>query len=238
VDANLTEDQKAERKLNEAHRRAMAKRSDGVPAVLKEFEAGIREVLKEFPKSPLPWQAMMAIVSNADAETQKRILAEIVESKSTDEETLARAKGMLKAIGSLGRPLELNYTAIDGRKVDVQKLNGKVVLVDFWATWCPPCMAALPEVVEVYNKYHDKGFEIVGISLDKSQEALEGVVKRYKMGWPQYFDGRGWGNKFVIEYNISSVPTMWLVDKAGKLRTMEGREDLEKQVQELLAEKL
>jgi hypothetical protein len=93
-------------------------------------------------------------------------------------------------------------------------------------------------VVDVYNKYHDKGFEIVGISLDKSQKELERVLERYKMSWPQYFDGQGWGNKFVIECNISAVPTMWLVDKAGKLRTMQAREDLEKQINELLAEKL
>jgi len=194
--------------------------------------------MKEFPNSPMPWQALFAIVNNTDSDTQKRLLDEIVASKVADEETIARAKGLLKAIGALGRPLELTYTAIDGRKVDVQKLKGKVVLVDFWATWCPPCMGELPHVVETYGKYHDKGFEIVGISLDKSKAALEGVLEKYKMTWPQYFDGQGWGNKFVIEYNISEVPTMWLVDKAGKLRTMKAREDLDKQIDDLLNEKI
>ena len=238
TEASLPEEAKVERRLNEAHRRAMQKRAEGVPAVVKDFEAGVRDVMKEFPKSPAPWQALMAVVNNSDPENQKRVLAEITDSTVADEETVARAKGMLKALGALGRPLELSYTAVDGRKVDVQKLKGKVVLVDFWATWCGPCMVALPEVVEVYHKYHDKGFEIVGISLDKSQKALEGVVEKYKMPWPQFFDGQGWGNKYVIEYNISAVPTMWLVDKQGKLRTMNGREDLEKQVQDLLAEKI
>jgi thiol-disulfide isomerase/thioredoxin len=236
AEANLTEEQKVERKLNDVQRRAMEKRPEGNPAVFKELESGLREVMKEFPKSPQPWQLMLMIGNYGDPETQKRVLAEITESKVADEETVARAKGLLKAIGSLGRPLDLAYEAIDGRKVDVQKLKGKVVLVDFWATWCGPCMAALPEVVDVYNKYHDKGFEIVGISLDQSEKALKNVLSRHKMEWPQYFDGKGWGNKFVIEYNISEVPTMWLVDKTGKLRTMQAREDLEKQVQDLLAE--
>jgi thiol-disulfide isomerase/thioredoxin len=234
--ANLPEDEKVERKLNEAHRRAMEKRAEGVPAVVKAFEAGVRSVMKEFPKSPMPWQALMVVVDNGDTDTKKRILAEIVDSKAADSQTIARAKGQLKALGALGRPLELAYTAVDGREVDVQKLKGKVVLIDLWATWCGPCMQALPEVVSVYNKYHDKGFEIVGISLDKSQSALEGVVERYKMAWPQYFDGKFWGNKFAIEYNISAIPTMWLVDKTGKLRTMNGRDEMEKQIKELLAE--
>jgi thiol-disulfide isomerase/thioredoxin len=236
--ANLPDEEKVKAKLNDAQRRAMEKRDEGLPAVLKEFESGVRAVMKEYPKSPMPWQALFAIVNNTDPETQKRLLAEIVESKVADEETVARAKGLLKAIGSVGRPLELTYTAIDGRKVDVQKLKGKVVLVDFWATWCGPCMGELPHVVETYNKYHDKGFEIVGISLDTSKAALEGVLEKYKMTWPQYFDGERWGNKFVIEYNVSEVPTMWLVDKTGKLRTMHAREDLEKQIDDLLSEKI
>jgi thiol-disulfide isomerase/thioredoxin len=238
AEANLTEEQRVERKLNEVQRRAMEKRPDGTAAVLKEIESGAREVMKEFSKSPQPWELMLMVANYGDPETQKRVLAEITESKVASEETVARAKGLLKAVGSLGRPLELSYEAIDGRKVEVQKLKGKVILVDFWATWCGPCMAALPEVVDIYNKYHDKGFEIVGISLDKSEQALKGVLARYKMEWPQYFDGKGWGNKFAIEYNVSAVPTMWLVDKTGKLRTMQAREDLEKQVQDLLAEQV
>jgi len=99
-------------------------------------------------------------------------------------------------------------------------------------------MAGLPEVIDIYQQYHDKGFEIVGINLDKDKHALERTIQERNMTWPQYFDGLGWGNKIATEYSISAIPSMWLVDKTGVLRNLEAREDLEKKVKELLAEKI
>ena len=75
------------------------------------------------------------------------------------------------------KPLDLKYTAVDGSAVDLSKMRGKVVLVDFWATWCPPCRGEVPNVVAAYTKYHDQGFEIVGVSLDKDKERLLAFTK-------------------------------------------------------------
>src|SRR2546428_11372592 len=83
---------------------------------------------------------------------------------------------------------DVKFTAVDGREVDLAKLKGKVVLVDFWATWCGPCVGEVPHVVETYKKFHDKGFEIVGISLDQNKDALVNFTKSHGMTWPQYFD--------------------------------------------------
>src|ERR1700679_1361257 len=94
----------------------------------------------------------------------------------------------------INRPLDLNFTAVDGRKVDLAQLRGKVVLLDFWATWCPGCRQEVPEVVNTYRKYHDKGFEVVGISLDQDKDALQAFTSEHGMTWPQYFDGQGWDN--------------------------------------------
>src|SRR5438067_10175070 len=76
-----------------------------------------------------------------------------------------------------GKPVDIKFTAVDGREVDLAKLKGKVVLIDFWATWCGPCMGEVPHVVEAYQKLHGKGFEIVGISFDKDKGALEKTTK-------------------------------------------------------------
>jgi thiol-disulfide isomerase/thioredoxin len=135
----------------------------------------------------------------------------------------------------VGEPLDLKFTAVDGREVDLAKLRGKVVLIDFWATWCGPCIGELPHVLEAYRKFHDKGFEIVGISFDQDKAALERLTKERGMTWPQYFDGKGWKNDFGVKYGIRGIPAMWLIDQQGKVATTNGRQDLAGQVEKLLA---
>lgn len=138
--------------------------------------------------------------------------------------------------GSVGKLLKLNFDAADGTKVDLAKLQGKVVLIDFWATWCGPCMREVPNVVAAYKKYHDRGFEIVGISLDQSKESMMKVAAAKGMTWPQYFDGKGWGNEISTAYHIKSIPTMWLVGKNGLVATTEARGNLEGEIERLLKE--
>ncbi|PYJ83647.1 MAG: hypothetical protein DME22_15270 [Verrucomicrobia bacterium] len=138
--------------------------------------------------------------------------------------------------GLVGKPLAIKFAAVDGRQVDLGNLRGKVVLIDFWATWCVPCVHEVPHVKAVYDQLHPKGFEIVGISFDQKKTALQSFVLKEKMTWPQYFDGKGWENQFGVRFGIESIPTMWLVDKKGVLRHIDAREDLEAKVQKLLAE--
>ena len=134
-------------------------------------------------------------------------------------------------------PLELRFKAVDGTEVDLTKLRGQVVLVDFWATWCGPCRAEIPRVVAAYKQFHKDGFEIVGISLDSSKEKLLAFAEEAGMGWPQYFDGKGWENGISSRYGIQAIPTMWLLDKKGLVRFTEMRgEELAANVKRLLAE--
>lgn len=156
-------------------------------------------------------------------------------AKNEDKEISDAGKTALELMAMRSKPLELSFTAVDGSKVDLANLRGKVVLIDFWATWCPPCVEGVPEVVEAYGKFKDRGFEIVGISLDEKKDALLKFTKEHKMPWPQFFDGKGWDNQIAKQFKIQSVPTMWLLDREGKLADVSPRGRLDTAIESLLA---
>ena len=97
-------------------------------------------------------------------------------------------------------------------------------------------MHEVPNVVSAYKKYHDKGFEIVGISLDKSKDAMIKVTHEKEMTWPQYFDGNGWANKISTQFAIHSIPSMWLVNKRGLVVSRDACQNLDADIAKLLAE--
>jgi thiol-disulfide isomerase/thioredoxin len=125
---------------------------------------------------------------------------------------------------------------LDGREVDLTKLKGKVVLVQFWSTTCGPCIGEMPTVKAAYEKFHGRGFDVVAISLDDKESALRRFIQEKGLPWPQYFDGKGWENRFAVQYGIFSIPTMWLVDKRGKLWDTNAGADLARRVEALLNE--
>jgi len=170
--------------------------------------ARLQKLLAKLEKSPIPQLAVLA----KQAEVQAKQSAEL---KS--------------------KPLDLKFTALDGTAVDLAKMRGKVVLVDFWATWAPPCRAATPDIVAAYQKYHAQGLEIVGVSFDQDKDALQKYIKDNQMPWPQYFDGKGWDSALGRKFGIDSIPVMWLVGKDGKVVTQDVGAHLADQIGKELA---
>ena len=115
-------------------------------------------------------------------------------AKSSNEQIRKMGEGFagtLRRLSLPGHPMQISGTLLDGKPFDQKSLAGKVVLVDFWATWCGPCVAEIPNVLEQYEKYHAQGFEVVGISLDQDREALEKFVEERKIPWPILFEEIG-----------------------------------------------
>ena len=129
----------------------------------------------------------------------------------------ASAKKVQNALAIGTQFPDFNEKDVTGKPLSIASYKGKIVLVDFWATWCGPCVMEMPNVQQAYQKYHDKGFEIIGVSLDIDQQALSNFLKKNNMPWPQYFDGQQWNNKLAVKYGIEAIPMNYLLDGNGKI---------------------
>ncbi len=108
-------------------------------------------------------------------------------------------------------------TDLNGKPLVLADYNGKIVLIVFWASWCGHSVSAINNLNILYDKYHPKGFEVIGISLDKDRAKLTSFLQEKNIVWPQYFDGLGWGNKLCRQLNIRNTPSLFLVDREGKI---------------------
>jgi len=137
---------------------------------------------------------------------------------------------------SIGKPFpNLQFKAVDGNNISVEQLRGKYVLIDFWATWCGPCKNEIPGLLELYEQYHSKGFEIIGITLDSDINVLKEFLAANHINWPQYCDGKTWDNAIASRFGINSIPSTILLNKDGIVikRCLRG-EKLKETIKELL----
>lgn len=132
---------------------------------------------------------------------------------------------------------DFSATDLDGNPISLEQYRGKVVLLDFWAVWCGPCIAEMPTVQKVYDTYKDEGFDIIGISLDTDEKRLRDYLKENEIPWRQVFSGKGWDSPVSRQYGIRAIPAPWLIDRYGKLISHKARgKALEQLVVEALKE--
>ncbi|HET6248176.1 MAG TPA: TlpA disulfide reductase family protein [Tepidisphaeraceae bacterium] len=147
------------------------------------------------------------------------------------------AQQKLKALE--GKPLVISGKLLDGGELSTADWKGKVILVDFWASWCGPCKAELPRVKKAYADYHGKGLEVLGVSCDQGAGPLHAFLDQNPdMPWPQLFDTTkpGW-HEIAKGFGINGIPTMFLIDKKGVVRTVKARENFEELIPKMLDEK-
>jgi len=179
----------------------------------------------------LRWQtaraALMAVVLSLCGCTKEKV-----------EESLLYPddRNYLPWVGRNVAEIDFHFIDLEGREVDLAKYRGKVLMLDFWATWGPPCMEMLPAKLAAYKKYHHLGFEIVGITGDLDKDDLLKVIKQHGITWPQYFHPDGPENAAKQKFGITHFPSLWLVDKKGVIRYISAGRDMEGKIESLLSE--
>ena len=158
----------------------------------------------------------------APAKTAKRLLALEKANRTGEVPTRASYGGRPDALVGK-KAIDFNVKDLNGNDLSLEQYRGNVILLDFWAVWCGPCIVEMPNVKQVYEKYKDENFQIIGISLDQSRDKLVGYLEKEGITWPQFFDGNGWQNQVAKMYGISAIPHMYLIDGEGVVRKSDVR---------------
>ena len=177
-----------------------------------------------------------------DYDALKTLLEHLQKTKPTSKYTTQLASSLAPFAASqnvaLGKVApEINLNTPEGKLVALSSLRGKVVLIDFWASWCGPCRKENPNVVRIYSKYKAKGFEIYGVSLDKDMNAWKEAIAADGIGWVQVSDLKYWGSAAAKLYGVQGIPQTFLLDKNGIIAARDLRgAALDAKIGELMAQ--
>ncbi len=190
----------------------------------KKALPGLQKLQKDYPDRPEMYARELAYAlsrcgkQNEALAFMNRIETEMLLSKK--DRLLPRIKHHFDMVRMVGKPL-MEFQVKDhrsGKEISPKTLKGIVVLVDFWATWCRPCISELPHLKATHEKFSQAGFEIFGVSLDENRAKLDRMILGKKMNWMHHYDGKKWKNELAVKFGVHSVPANLLVDQGGIVR--------------------
>jgi len=189
-------------------------------AMIQNQKVYVRNFIREHPKSTVsPLIALMQFsqeLTPHNIDTLVKFLDPSIQSSIYIADLKKMADRMrITDVGAQAPDFTLNTP--EGKALSLSSLRGKVVLIDFWASWCQPCRHENPNVVAVYNKYKDKGFDILGVSLDKDKDAWIKAIADDHLTWKHVSDLKYWESEAAVKYGIQSIPSSVLLDKDGKI---------------------
>jgi thiol-disulfide isomerase/thioredoxin len=196
-------------------------------------EAEIERFLHDYPKDTAGASLLAGFASEMEDSARrvkilKRLIVEFPESPAAKG-----AKGSLELLEKVGKPFDLAFDdIITGKPISIAGLKGKVVVLDFWATWCGPCVAEIPRMKRLYSEFRDRGVEFIGVSLDLPKDEggltkLTDYVSKNAIPWPQYYTGQAWESPLIERLGITSIPAVFLIDAEGKLAEIKAGGQLE-----------
>ena len=235
ADPKITPPERLSIRMRQVQADAEALTQKSVADARDKFEEGARELTKEFPEQPAPWAMLLQSVDQGNDELSRAKLSAIANGEAP-KSIKDHAAGILHRYDALGKPLEMKFTALDGREVDLATLRGKVVVIHFWAAWSKPCVEGIETIAKAYDTLRELGVEVIGINVDGDRAKVEEFIKDKHIAWPQYFEA-GKSNRFAHEWGIAKLPAIWLVDRSGLLRDLEAQEGLSKKIETILSEK-
>ncbi len=193
-----------------------SKRQKAQEQWLKDLEAFV----KKHPKADDAPEAMLQLAISLEFGGKVKDARKWYDRLAADHATTpagVRAKGAVRRQEMTGKPFEFSGHSLKGKTIDLAGYRGKVVLVDFWATWCKPCTEDLPQLRELYKQYHGSGFEIVGVNIDIEAAPVQPYLTEHKVTWPQIHSAGGLESEAARTFGIISLPTMFLIDSDGKV---------------------
>jgi len=206
-------------------------------ALLDNSLVFVKNFVKEHPKSIVSaYIAVQQLAPQIDEVELEAIVNKFPNEISSSEYVVELKKELADkkktGIGTMAPDFTMNDP--DGKPIQLSTFKGQIVLLDFWASWCMPCRQENPSVVQLYQKYHPKGFEIIGISLDRGKDKWIKAIQDDKLTWPQVSDLKFWQNAVARAYAVTNIPQSFLIDKDGKIIAKGLRGDeLSKKIAEL-----
>jgi peroxiredoxin len=236
-----TEDETFHSRLNEFHKRALLKGGSNPAAVMAEMERQARGLMKEDPSKPESYHLLMTVAQNSHTNKMAALFRELSGSKAAPEDLRRSAAAQLRDLEKIGHPFELEFKDVRGRDFNLTNALGRNVILAFFRAAIPPELNAIREVrkqVEMEAGPDKKQAPmLLGVSLDEQLDLLGQVIAEEKWDFPIHCDGRGWGNAVSLKHNIMRTPTLFLIDRKGILRFMDGQEDLSSKLRMLEWEK-